>query len=118
MWLILKKQIKFKHFLFVKIRCTIAKYLCTIKPKKTVIMGLLDFLFFSSVMNNSSNRKSSSSSNSSHYSSPSYDVGYEDGYEDSCMDHDCGSYESSCDCDCESHDYDYGCDCDCEGGDL
>ena len=40
-----KKQIKFKHFLFVKIRCTIAKYLCTVKLKKTVIMGLLDFLF-------------------------------------------------------------------------
>lgn len=87
MWLILKKQIKFKHFLFVKIRCTIAKYLCTVKPKKTVIMGLLDFLFFSSVMNNSSNRKSSSSSNSSHYNSSSYDAGYEEGYDDSCYDH-------------------------------
>ena len=104
-------------FLFVQIQCTITEYLCSVKLKKTFIMGLLDFLFMSSVMNNSSNRMSSSSSHSSNYRSSSYDAGYEDGYEDSCMDHDCDSYESSFNCDCDSRDYDYDSDCDCDCGD-
>ena len=80
-------------------------------------MGLLDFLFFSSVMNNSSNRRSSSLNHSSNYRSTSHDAGCEEGYEDSCMDHDCDTYENNYDCNCESHDYDYGCNCDCDGGD-
>ena len=80
--------------------------------KKTEIMGLFDFLFFSSVMNKSSNRKSSSSSDSSNSRSSSYDAGYEEGYDDSCYDHgfhddcdchdtyDCGDYDDDCENDC------------------
>ena len=86
-------------------------------------MGLLDFLFFSAVMNSSNNRKSTSSSHNSNYGSSSYESGYEDGYEDSCYDHDCGDSEEHDDyyCNsCDHEDYSYGgdsCDCDCDGGD-
>ena len=55
-------------------------------------MGLLDFLFFSCVMNN---RRSTSSNHSSNYKSSSYDARYEEGYDDSCYDH--GDHD---DCDC------------------
>ena len=72
-------------------------------------MGLLDFLFFSCVMNN---RRSTSSNHSSNYKSSSYDARYEEGYDDSCYDYgchdnydchdtfDCGGYDDDCENDC------------------
>ena len=68
-------------------------------------MGLLDFLFMSLVMTNSSNRKNCSSSQCSHSRTSSYDAGYDDGCEDSCIEHDCDSFGRSCDCDCEYHNW-------------
>ena len=80
-------------------------------------MGLLDFLYAGAVINSVKNARHNDSQQTLHGRVSDYDYGYEDGYEDSCMDHDCDSFGSSCNCDCESHDYDYGCECDCDGGD-